>query len=172
MSLVRKLVPILVVASLFAVPLLVQAAGPITITLNPLNNSGESGTAVLTDLGGGQTKVEVTVTGQPAGVPQPMHIHTGTCANLGGVAYPLTNLVDGKSETTVNVSLDQLQAGQFAINGHKSATELSVYVFCGDIPLATTLPTSGGSSTALPLAALALGVLAFGTGLILRRFAR
>jgi hypothetical protein len=39
----------------------------------------------------------------------------------------------GKSETTVNVSLDDLKKGNYAINGHKSAQDLKTYVFCGDI---------------------------------------
>lgn len=127
---------------------------------------------MLTDLGNGTTQVVLTVTGQPAGVAQPVHIHKGTCANLDPKpAYPLSPLVDGKSETTVDVSLQTLQSSQFAINGHKSAEEISVYVFCGDIPLAVTLPATGGAS-ALSLVALALGLLALGSGWLVRRFAR
>ena len=85
-----------------------QAAGPVTVTLKPQNNSGESGTATLSDEGG-KTKVVVSVTGQPAGTPQPMHIHKGTCDKLDPKpAYPLSPVVGGKSETTVNASLDDL----------------------------------------------------------------
>lgn len=160
-------------ALLLIAPLLAQAAGPITVTLSPQNDSGESGTAVLTDLGDGRTQVALTVTGQPAGVQQPVHIHKGTCANLDPKpAYPLSPVVDGKSETTVDVSLQTLQSSQFAINGHKSAQEISVYVFCGDIPLAATLPASGGSASGMSLIAVALGLLALGSGVLVRRFAR
>ncbi|MER3544824.1 MAG: hypothetical protein C4311_09555 [Chloroflexota bacterium] len=171
MSLMRKLMLLLIIAALPVVPLFAQAAS-VTVNLSPLNNSGESGTAVLTDLGNGTTRVVLTVTGQPAGVSQPVHIHKGTCANLDPKpAYPLSPLVDGKSETTVEVSLQTLQSSPFAINGHKSAEEASVYVFCGDIPLAATLPATGGAS-ALSLVALALGLLALGSGWLVRRFAR
>ena len=111
-----------------------QAAGPVTVTLKPQNSSGESGTATLSDEGG-KTKVVVSVTGQPAGTPQPMHIHKGTCATLDPKpTYGLPTLIDGKSEATVDVSLNDLQMGGFAINGHKSAQEASVYVYCGEIP--------------------------------------
>jgi LPXTG-motif cell wall-anchored protein len=171
MSLIRKLMLLLIIAALPVVPLFAQAAS-VTVNLSPQNNSGESGTAVLTDLGNGKTQVVLTVTGQPAGVSQPVHIHKGTCANLDPKpAYPLSPLVDGKSETTVDVSLQTLQSSPFAINGHKSAEEISVYVFCGDIPLAVTLPATGGAS-ALSLVALALGLLALGSGWLVRRFAR
>jgi hypothetical protein len=63
-----------------------------------------------------------------------VHIHKGTCANLDPKpTYPLSPVVNGKSETTVNASLDSLEKGGYAINGHKSAQEAKTYVFCGPI---------------------------------------
>lgn len=113
---------------------LAEAAGPVTVQLGPQSNSGESGTATLTEQGT-KTKVVVAVNGQPSGVPQPLHVHKGTCAQLDPKpAYGLTTLNNGKSETTIDVPLASLQAGGFAINGHKSAQEVSTYVFCGNIP--------------------------------------
>jgi Cu/Zn superoxide dismutase len=112
---------------------LADAAEPITVQLTPQNNSGESGTAVLTDAGP-KTKVVVEVKGAPAGVGQPLHVHKGTCAQLDPKpAYGLTTLSGGKSETTIDVPIGDLRKG-FAINGHKSAQEASTYVFCGNIP--------------------------------------
>jgi Cu/Zn superoxide dismutase len=111
-----------------------EAAGPVTVQLTPQNNSGESGSATLSEQGT-KTKVVVSVTGQPAGVAQPVHIHKGTCAQLDPKpAYGLTTLANGKSETTVDVPLTALQAGGFAINGHKSAQDVNTYVLCGNIP--------------------------------------
>jgi hypothetical protein len=107
----------------------------VTVTLGAQSNSGESGTATLTDVGGNKTKVEIAVTGQPANVPQPVHIHKGSCAQIDPApAYGLTTLVDGKSETVIDQPLSVLRRERFAINGHKSAQEASTYVFCGDIP--------------------------------------
>ena len=107
----------------------------VNVNLGPQNNSGESGTATLSDTGGNKTKVVISVTGQPANVPQPVHIHIGSCAQMEAApAYGLTTLIDGKSETVVDQPLSQLQSGKFAINGHKSAQEASTYVFCGNIP--------------------------------------
>lgn len=122
------------------------SAAPTTLTVNltPLNNSGESGTATLTDAGNGQTHVSVTMQGAPAGVTQPIHIHEGTCTTLNpNPKYPLTSLQNGKSETTVNVSIADLLASPFAINVHKSAQDVSVYVSCGNI----TQTASSGSPT-------------------------
>lgn len=110
------------------------AADSATAKLSPQNNSGESGTATLTKSGDKQTKVVLNVTGAPAGVSQPVHIHKGTCDKLDPKpAFPLSPVVNGKSETTVNVPLDSLQKGGYAINGHKSAQEVSTYVFCGSL---------------------------------------
>ena len=70
-----------------------------TVNLATQNNSGVSGTATLTDLGGGRTRVEVTVNGADAG-PQPAHIHEGTCANLNPAPkFPLTSITNGTSTT-------------------------------------------------------------------------
>jgi hypothetical protein len=110
-------------------------AQDVNVRLGVLNSSGESGTATLSDIGGNKTKVVIAVTGQPANVPQPVHIHKGTCAQMDPApAYGLTTLADGKSETVIDQPLSSLQRERFAINGHKSAQEANTYVFCGDIP--------------------------------------
>lgn len=76
------------------------------------------------------------MTGAAAGVTQPAHIHTGSCAQIGGVVYPLTFPVDGKSVTTLNTTWSALVAQKpLALNVHKSTSEASIYVSCGDLPL-------------------------------------
>jgi hypothetical protein len=111
-----------------------QAAGPVTVPLTPQNSSGETGTATLTP-DGNKTKVVVAINGSPAGAAQPLHVHKGTCTKLDPApAYGLTTLSNGKSETTIDVPLNTLQTGAFAINGHKSAQDAKTYVFCGNIP--------------------------------------
>src|SRR5262245_34193152 len=82
----------------------IAGAADVMVKLDPQSNSGESGTATLSDAGGGKTKVTVNVTGQPAG-SQPMHIHKGTCASLDPKpAYPLPALTGGKAEATLDVA--------------------------------------------------------------------
>ncbi|MGD0474851.1 MAG: CHRD domain-containing protein [Candidatus Velthaea sp.] len=103
-----------------------------TFKLSPQNGSGESGTATLTQHGGALT-VKLTLTGGSG--MQPAHIHKGTCANLNPKpAYPLATVTDGTSTTTLkNVTLAQLMSGTYAINVHKSTSEIKVYVACGNI---------------------------------------
>jgi hypothetical protein len=175
MALLRLLAVLFVLAVLLGIPSPSQAAYPtVTVKLDPLNNSGQSGTAVLSDLGNDQTKVVITITGEPTGASEPVHIHNGQCGpTLGSVAFPLTNVVNGTSETTVNKGLDDLSSGQFAINGHKSSAELSVYVFCGNIPAVpqTTATTGGapGNPVSLYLALLLGGAALVTGGALLRR---
>ena len=111
--------------------------GPLNLvfTLSEQNNSGERGTAYITPMSETTAKVIVEATGVPTGVDQPMHIHTGSCPTPGAVKYPLNSLVNGKSETVLQVSVEQLVAElPLALNLHKSSGEASVYVACGNLP--------------------------------------
>ena len=78
----------------------------------------------------------------------PAHIHQGTCENLGDVVEPLDNIgtpeaasVSGASsaipvqvsETEVDLSLDDILAGEHAINIHESEDNIQTYIACGDI---------------------------------------
>jgi hypothetical protein len=104
----------------------------ITVPLSAQNGSGENGTAKITDVEGGITVV-ISLTGAPS-TAQPAHIHDGTCANLGGVAYPLKDVVGGSSTTMVKgTTVGALLAKPYAINVHESASNLGKYVACGSI---------------------------------------
>ena len=150
-------------------------AQTLTLTLTPQNNSGISGTATLTDLGGGKTRVALQATGAGAG-PEPAHIHPGSCAQLDATpAFTLTNVTNGSSTTDIDTSLQQLTAKPFAVHMHKSQDELTVYVACANIVSGqpNTLPKSGDLGGAWPAEAAGLA----GLGLVLagfavRRFAR
>ncbi len=79
----------------------------------------------------------------------PAHIHSGTCAELGDVVAPLsdvahigddaertgaTSAIPVKSSTTVvEMPLREIIDGGHAINVHLSADEIDVYIACGDI---------------------------------------
>jgi hypothetical protein len=110
-----------------------DVAGGIEVTLNEQNESGQSGTATLALNEDGTLHVSIALS--PASEePQPAHIHEGTCADLTPEpAFPLENVVDGQSETDVEVSPEELAVAPYAINVHKSEAEADVYVACGDI---------------------------------------
>jgi hypothetical protein len=105
-----------------------------TIKLSAQNGSGETGTATLTNMAEG-VQVVVALSGAPSGVPQPTHIHFGTCAKLNPAPkYPLANTIDGKGSTVVKgVTIADLMKTPMAVNVHKSTSDLKTYVACGDI---------------------------------------
>lgn len=108
-----------------------------TVNLFEQNDLGQSGTAVLRENEAGQLMVELSMTGGDFSAPQPAHIHLGACPEPAAVEYPLTNVVDGESVTTLDVSWSDLIEADapMAINVHKSSAESSVYTACGDLPL-------------------------------------
>jgi uncharacterized cupredoxin-like copper-binding protein len=89
---------------------------------------------------------------QEEAVAHPAHIHEGTCAVLGDVAYVLSDVVPAApaagspaamgaptaipvemSVTTVNAKLADLLAAPYAINIHQSGKAIEDYIACGDI---------------------------------------
>ncbi len=123
-----------------------------TIKLNPQNGSGESGSAVLSEKDGKVT-VTLDLTGAPLDVSQPAHIHSGSCPDVGAVAYPLTNVVNGKSVTVLDTTFAKLDAKlPLAINVHKSVAESTNYVSCGDLGPVSTQASPAPSSTSSPTA--------------------
>lgn len=113
---------------------------PTTVAVVPLQTQsdlGQSGTATFTENAEGKLVVTLTLSGGEFSAPQPAHIHVGSCPTPGAVKYPLTNVVDGSSVTTLPVAWSDMEtAGEkLALNVHKSATESKVYTACGDLVL-------------------------------------
>lgn len=128
----RTLPMILMLAGLFSNAAL-ALDDVITIQLAAQNNSGQTGSATLTPEGD-KTKVVILLTHAPSGVAQPAHIHLGTCDKLDKAPkWKLEAVKDGRSTTVVPVSLDTILKEKTAINIHKSAEEIQVYVSCGNI---------------------------------------
>lgn len=128
---------ILIAAALALVPAIPTAAATDgahrVFELHPLGNSGQHGTVTFT-AAGNHTKVVIALVGPPAGVPEPAHIHPGSCAKLDPrPKYSLTNVVDGYSETDVPVPYDSLMGSDMAVNVHESAKNIINYVACGDL---------------------------------------
>ena len=110
-----------------------EFSGDVAVPLVTQNDSGQDGEATLSEVDSDTTRVVLEVS-NPPGDPQPAHIHRGSCENLDPQpAYPLEDVVDGKSTTEVNVAIEDLVDKGFAVNVHNSADEAQVYVACGDI---------------------------------------
>jgi hypothetical protein len=121
--------------ALIAIPSVIHASGKhLTVTMNALNGSGQSGTATIARASGGHITVTIDLNGEPASASEPAHIHPGTCANLNPVPKAvLSPVVDGRSVTTLPSPTSS--TGHRAIVVHKgSGADMKTYVACGDIP--------------------------------------
>ncbi|MEA2528302.1 MAG: hypothetical protein QOF73_5529 [Thermomicrobiales bacterium] len=90
------------------------------------------------------------------GDEHPAHIHSGTCATLGDVVYPLSNVGTPTTDasgtpiatmsmgaatgipvdvsiTVVPADLNTIVSGEHTINIHESAENIGNYIACGDI---------------------------------------
>ena len=125
-----------------------STASTVVVPIAQQNKSGQTGSATLTSTSDGKTQVVIALTGEPSGASEPTHIHQGTCKKLNPKpAYPLNDIVNGASTTTVDVPLATLQASQFSVNAHQSTTNIGTYVACGEIP-SSAAPASGAGSAA------------------------
>lgn len=101
-----------------------------------------------------------------SGAAHPIHIHAGTCAELGDVIVPLNDLAAPAGEPTgpasavpvtlseniVDVPLQEIIDGGHAINVHLSADEIGTYIACGDIGGVITTDEGGRQEMMIGLA--------------------
>jgi Cu/Zn superoxide dismutase len=105
----------------------------LTLDLQEQNDSGISGTVTFTPTTEGQVEVEIELRGSEGG-PHPAHIHAGSCADLDPTPkWPLENVVDGRSKTTIDVTSAELVLDEYAVNVHESPENAGNYVACADI---------------------------------------
>lgn len=109
----------------------VAGARTLTLDLAAQNGSGQSGTAQLT-ADREKTRIVVEVANPPE-VAQPSHVHKGTCDEIGDVVAPLENVVDGRAESVVDMSLAELRRGGLIVHAHKSEAEYDTSVACAEI---------------------------------------
>jgi hypothetical protein len=112
------------------------AGHSLQINMGAQSNSGQAGNASVTDVKDG-VNVTIHIKSEPKGATEPAHIHPGTCTKLNPAPWkPLNPVVNGNSMTHVaGISVAQIKKGKYAVNVHKSATDLKTYVSCGDLTL-------------------------------------
>ena len=182
---IRALLAVGLLTALVAGSAWAQGAQSQTLELTPSRDSGVSGTATLTEVGG-QLQVQLNVQGLPEdGVEHIAHIHTdATCADDradqgGPVEFPLEDVVAqgnaGSSTTTLDTTLSDLSDGtERYVNVHAVNTGEGVPpgIACADLLGSTgmqqgmmestvaestaPLPQSGGVTTSALLPAAAL----------------
>lgn len=126
-------------------------AGAVTFPLRELNDSGVSGTVMLTEQGSA-TLVAISLDGDAITGDHVAHLHSGTCEDPGDYTFTLNPVdADGTSETAVNLTIDELTSGNYMINIHPSEENWDAWMVCGELvttstgdetPVATAAPTT------------------------------
>jgi LPXTG-motif cell wall-anchored protein len=110
----------------------------------------------------------------------PAHIHADACPGVGAVVFPLNNVQNGQSTTTISAPLSDILARGKSVNLHKSPSQIGMYVGCGNLMAAAAppaappaqmpgaLPRTGDLGAVAPLL-LAAGAGLVGAGYVLRR---
>ena len=115
----------------------------IKFTMIAQNNSGVAGTGEVIKASGSFT-VTIKLTGMPANSSHISHVHTGSCAKPGGIAYALSQVIadsSGAATVTSTVPVEFLiPAGGWYVNVHHgpdfTAPANGPSISCGDLPSA------------------------------------
>lgn len=85
------------------------------------------------------TEVAVTLDGDTPGATRPWHIHTGSCAQSGGVvgggrAYaPMAIDAKGHAAAKATLAVALADTGSYYVNIHDAAAAMGIIVACGDL---------------------------------------
>lgn len=112
----------------------------IKFTMVAQNNSGVSGTGQIVK-GSGSFTLKIKLSGMVSSSSHISHIHNGSCAKPGGVAYALTQVVAdsaGAATVTSTVSVEYaVPAGGWYVNVHHgpdfSVPANAPSISCGDL---------------------------------------
>lgn len=115
----------------------------INFNMTAQNASGVAGTGDVVK-GTGSFTVTIKLTGMAPNSSHISHVHTGSCAKPGGVAYALQQVVadsSGAATITSNVQADySVPSGGWYVNVHHgpdfSAPANGPSISCGDLPTA------------------------------------
>jgi len=168
----------LLVLAFLLLPGLAIAQGVVTVQLDPVGESGVSGTATLSTAGDG-TDVALDIKGLAPDVDARGSMHAGTCAMPSASFAALPDLKADETgratatgsvlfHGTENVALAIMADGEHIITIQAGGQ----VVACGTIPKLAPggLPVTGGEGTSLgAVVAVGLGLCATSAGLFLRQ---
>jgi hypothetical protein len=138
-----KLLPLLITPVLALFVACPQTQAPKTYTINPTGTfaAGEKstvgGTVTVADMGGGKTRVTVTLAGLTPNTTHANHFHQGSCASNGGVVVGFTDLksdANGRASLTQEIETAKITANAYyAVHQKSSADGVGGLVGCGDL---------------------------------------
>jgi hypothetical protein len=107
----------------------------VTVQMEEQMGSTQFGQAVLMELEGSRTRIEVSVGLGGADQRQPVRIYRGSCDRLDDEpVYALEDNVEGDSVTELEVPLDEFLDRPHAITVHETPQRLRLLAACGEIP--------------------------------------
>jgi hypothetical protein len=95
---------ITILVATIALALAASDKGPRIIQLTEVDKSGVSARALLESAGGNRTQVQIILESKDTTVVYAATLQFGVCEDIGGVAFKLNPVKDGKSKT--DISLD------------------------------------------------------------------
>ena len=122
-------------------------ARSVRFALLEANDSGLEARIKLIDLGGGQTRIVISLRGDAYGDYLP-HVHTGSCESYpGNPTWPLVLFSAGeRSRTTADVIYDDLLSGDYLVDIHPVSTSVddlfdpATALVCGQLELPQQTP--------------------------------
>ena len=122
-----------------------ETAKEFAIYLKPMNNSKQTGSASLIEKNGKIT-IGISTTGEPKNVVQYASIHVDTCEILGNIKFPLTNIINGSSQTTLETTIINLQnLGPLALNINRTQGNDKDSVSCANLEFINSESTPSSS---------------------------
>jgi hypothetical protein len=134
------------------------ATRAVVVHLTPVGSSPAAGTAFLALRGDRLLVVRLVISGLVADSRHPVHIHFGTCAGGGPIAYPLNDLVaglDGIARSVTEVpGIQVIPPHGWFINVHTGPTMQdggAVPISCGDVSLVEPVFAPGATRITGPV---------------------
>ncbi len=119
--------------------------------LQALGGSGVTGKAELHAMDDGTTHVVIHLEGDEQGESRPAHLHEGTLDEYDPKPkYPLENVENGTSESTVDASLEEIMSEDFVVAVHESEENIANVVAAGQVEAAHEDDTQQGEDVQMP----------------------
>ncbi len=114
-----------------------HAIAALVLALVPENGSQQMGTATLVPHNHA-TQIRVVLRGEPVGAVEPANVHAGTCDAVAQIRYPLHDVRNGHSTSTVSAPLTALRHAGYVIAVQASPASLRAakeyhYVSCATL---------------------------------------